>query len=117
MPRGPERRTDAGEDYYGDQAEERAESPAKAAETASEEAGEKGEEQTFVLPKEIAQGKEFKEGDEMVVEIVGVHEDSFEVKYAPEKGGKGEEYGEEQGAPAGPPPGMGPPDAMGGMMD
>lgn len=56
--------------------------------TPSEEPAEDtGDEQTFVLPKAIAGGKTFKVGDEMVVEIVAEHEDSFEVKYAPEKKG------------------------------
>ena len=47
---------------------------------------EAGDDQTFVLPKAIAGGKTFNVGDEMVVEIVADHEDTYEVKYAEGKG-------------------------------
>ena len=52
---------------------------------------------TAVLPSEICPG--MKVGDEMVLKIIGVDDDSYEVAYAP-KEGKGEE---EAPAPAAPP--------------
>lgn len=61
------------------------------------------------LPKSVLGGKEFKPGDEVVLEIVQVGEESVVVKYATE--GKGEEYGEapppaaEEAPPQAPPPG------------
>lgn len=48
---------------------------------------------TAVLPKEILAGKEFKPGEEVVLEIVRINDDSVEVKYASDKGEK-EEGGE-----------------------
>jgi hypothetical protein len=47
-----------------------------------------------MLPKEILMGKDFKVGEEVVLQIKAIHGDSVEVAYAPEKG-KGEE-GEEE---------------------
>lgn len=70
------------EDYYGE--DETVSAPAPTAET-QPEPEESGDEQTFVLPKAIAGGRKFDVGDEMVVEIVADHEDSYEVKYASEK--------------------------------
>lgn len=76
-------------DGYMDDDESMAAPSGPAQEAPPEEpAEETGDEQTFVLPKAIAGGKTFKVGDEMVVQIVAEHEDSFEVKYAPEKGGE-----------------------------
>lgn len=79
---------------------------APAAET--EEAPEKeqaDESQTAELPKSVLGGKEFKPGEEVVLEVVQVMENSVLVKYASEK--SEEEYGgetktpEAAGAPAG----------------
>ena len=39
-----------------------------------------------VLPKSILAGKEFNVGDEVVLKITGMHEDSISVEYAPDKG-------------------------------
>lgn len=39
---------------------------------------------TAVLPKSILAGKDFKPGEEIVLEIVRMNEDSVEVKYASE---------------------------------
>jgi hypothetical protein len=50
--------------------------------------------QTYLLPKEVLMGKHFEVGDEVVLKITGMHDDSIQVEYAPEKG-KGEE-GEEE---------------------
>lgn len=63
------------QDYFDDSPEPKATGKPK---------DESSDDQTFVLPKSIAGGKKFKPGDEMVVQIVAEHEDSFEVKYAPE---------------------------------
>jgi hypothetical protein len=52
----------------------------------------KDEGKTYVVPKEIC--PDMKVGEEMVTEIVRVNDDSYEIKYAPEKG-KGEDKGGE----------------------
>lgn len=56
-----------------------------------------GDSQTAVLPKSVLGGKEWKPGDEIVLQIVQVNEDGAVVKYATEESG-GEE--EEPAAPA-----------------
>ena len=53
--------------------------------------------ETAVIPKSLLGGKDFQPGEEMVVQIVSVHGDQVEIKYAPEKGG-GEK--KEEGGPA-----------------
>jgi hypothetical protein len=71
--------------------------------------------QTFLLPKEVLQGKKFDVGDELVLKIAGMHGDSVEVAYAPEKGKEGEEEYEgdreaeapQEEQPQAPPPGAG----------
>lgn len=53
-----------------------------------------------VLPRSILAGKDFKVGDEVVLEITGMDADRVTVKYAPPKeqeGGKEEEAGESSG--------------------
>lgn len=54
-----------------------------------------------LVPMNVLQGPkghEVKEGDEIVVQVVAIHGDEAEVKYAPEPGGGGEsESGEEAG--------------------
>lgn len=50
-----------------------------------------GEAQTAELPKTVLGGKDFKPGEEVVLEIVDVRENSVLVKYASEKGGEKEE--------------------------
>lgn len=61
--------------------------------------GDDGE--TAVLPKSILAGKDFKPGEEVVLKIVAIHDDSVEVAYATDdeehKEGKEEPEG---GAPA-----------------
>lgn len=58
------------------------------------------EESTALLPKTILGGKEFKPGEEVVLEIVHVYEDEVEVKYASEKPeGETEPEGEEDMSP------------------
>lgn len=42
---------------------------------------------TAVLPKDILMGKSFKPGEEIVLQIVRLNDDSVEVKYASEGGG------------------------------
>jgi len=70
-------------DYFGD-SEDAAPSGAQdtpdKAEAHEDESGE-----TALIPKALLAGKEFKPGEEMVVEIVHVYEDEVEIKYASEK--------------------------------
>lgn len=79
------------EDYYGDGDE-------SGSASSSESGGEKPHDTgvTAVVPSELCPG--MKVGDEMVVKIIGVDDDSYEVAYAP-KEGKPEEQ-EETPAPA-----------------
>jgi len=81
------------EDYYGDGGD----APASGGSTAVDEGGEQPHDTgvTAVVPSELCPG--MKVGDEMVVKIIGVDDDSYEVAYAP-KEGKGEQ--EEAPAPA-----------------
>jgi hypothetical protein len=96
------------EDYYGD-----GDSSAGAEAPRGAEMHEEGGEQphdtgtTAVVPSELCPG--MKVGDEMVVKIIGVDDDSYEIAYAP-KEGKGEE--EEAPAPAPAPEG-----SMQSMLD
>ena len=87
------------EDYFADAPESKGE------ERSTPEHDEQDEEQgeTAILPKSILGGKEFKPGDEVVLKITAMHDDSVEVSYASEKG---EEKGQEEMAEA-PPPGEG----------
>jgi hypothetical protein len=56
-----------------------------------DEGKEEMEGESALLPKSILAGKEFNVGDEVVLEIVAMHDDEVEVKYAKEKkGGDGE---------------------------
>lgn len=75
-------------DLYSD-AEEGAPAPA-ASESKTGDSYEEKEpsenEATAELPKAVLGGKEFKPGEEVVLEIVRVGEDSVVVKYASEKG-------------------------------
>jgi len=61
---------------------------------------------TAVVPSELCPG--MKVGDEMVVKILSVDDDSYEIGYAP-KGGKSKAEGDEAGEGAGdaPPPAEG----------
>lgn len=87
---------------YGNQGSAQSDPYADAAPMAPEEESkpdmqeEKGEEATAVIPKALLAGKEWKPGEEIVLQIVQVNEDGAVVKYASEKGG-GEEYPEEAG--------------------
>jgi hypothetical protein len=91
-------------DYFDDGA-------AATAEPKMEEGEQKGGEQTAVVPKSLCPG--MKPGDEMVVKIDRVEEDSYIVSYAPEKGESEEHEPTEEAAPAVPPK---PPGAMDEMM-
>jgi hypothetical protein len=66
--------------------------------------GEDQGEETAMLNKSILAGKHFEIGDEVVLRIVGMHDQEIEVAYAPAEEGEGEgkDYGEEhqEGAPA-----------------
>lgn len=84
------------EDYFAD-----APAPKEGAPDQEEEKEEYGGE-TAILPKSILAGKDFKPGDEVVLKIRAMHDDSVEVEYAPEKGkGEGEEEMAEAPAPGG----------------
>ena len=83
------------EDYYGD-----GDAAPSGGAPASEEAGNEQPHDTgstAVVPSELCPG--MKVGDEMVLKIVGVDDDSYEVAYAP-KEGKGEEEEAPAAAPA-----------------
>lgn len=104
-------------DYYSDA---QAEPAAPAAEEAApaEETEPTPEKETTEpvaeLPKNILGGKTFKPGEEVVLEIVEVRENSVLVKYASEKGGEGEGegYGGGEGEEETPPK----PGSMASMM-
>lgn len=68
---------------------------------------EKGKGATGILPKTLMGGKDFKPGEEIVLKVVAVHENDFEVEYAHDEG-EHEEGGEQPMEPA---------DAPGGGMD
>lgn len=81
------------EDYYGDGGDSQTGS-AMAEEAGSDKPHDTGT--TAVVPSELCPG--MKVGDEMVVKIVGVDDDSYEIAYAP-KEGKGEQEGSPESAP------------------
>ena len=47
-----------------------------------------GDQEEGLLPKSLMAGKDFKPGQEIVLEITGVQEKTFSVRYASEKGDK-----------------------------
>lgn len=110
----PSYNSNPGPDLYDD-------SPGAASattETAEPEAPESDENEggvTATLPKSILAGKDFKPGEEVVLEIVAIHDDEVEVKYAKEKPSEDEGGGEEDvgGGYGGPPSDS----EMGGMME
>ena len=65
---------------------------------AGEKEESKGSESTALLSKSVLGGKEFKPGEEVVLQIVEVRDNDVVVKYASEE--KGEEKGEESEAPS-----------------
>lgn len=81
---------------YSDAAPE-TEAPAAPETEAPEETGES--EGTAEIPLSVMGGKEWKPGEEIVLEIVQMTENGAVVKYASEKGGEGEGYGGEEAAP------------------
>ena len=89
------------EDYYsmGDEGTSADKGSAPAPE--GDEHDEQMEGESALLPKSILAGKKFDVGDEVVLEIVAMHDDEVEVKYAKEKGdaeGEGEsEMGKAEG--------------------
>lgn len=94
-------------DYYSDAAPPEPESKPKG------EMDEKGSDSAVAtLPKSILAGKDFKVGDEIMLQITQLNEDSVVVKYA-----KGEEEGEKEAPPPeAPPAGTGAGSTMDGMM-
>lgn len=104
-------------DYYEDaKAPEAAAPGAKAAPEGKEGASDSA---TAVIPKALLAGKEWKPGEEIMLEIVQLTEDGAVVKYASEKGEEGEhdEYAEkEASAGGGGNPGGNPGGGMASMM-
>lgn len=76
-------------DYYADAAPPAAAAPDTSAEPA-EPAEDPSDSITAELPKAILAGKTFNPGDEVVLEVVEIREDSVLVKYATGKGDKEE---------------------------
>ncbi len=57
-----------------------------------------GMDEEGLLPKSLMAGKDFKPGDEIVLEVTAVHEKDFAVRYAKDKGkDKSESDGEHEG--------------------
>lgn len=101
-----------GNDLYGDAEAEAPES--------MDEGGEEKEYggATATVPIELMGGKTFKVGEEIVMEITRIGEDSFDIKYATGKGDKGEEGGEEGGGYEAPEPATAPASSgMSSMME
>jgi hypothetical protein len=68
-----------------------------------------------LIPKALLAGKEFNVGDEVVLKITGMHGDSVQVEYAPEKGkGEEEEYEGDKESEAPPEEQQQPPPDQGG---
>lgn len=82
-------------DYYNDSSGESDMPPESTSEKESPEENDPGDEKTALIPKSVTGGKDFEVGDEIVLEVVAVHEDELQVKYASEKGGKEEKDEEE----------------------
>lgn len=76
--------------YYNDGPAEDEMPPKSTDREESKEEMDEGDEKTAMLPKSVTGGKDFQVGDEIVLEVVAVHEDELQVKYATEKGGKEE---------------------------
>jgi hypothetical protein len=98
--------------YYEDAAPAQAEAPAKE-EAPKEEAGDS---QTAELPKSVLGGKEFKPGEEVMLQIVQVMEDSVLVKYASESEGEPHDEKAEQAEAPSPEMGGGGGNPGGGSM-
>lgn len=93
-------------------------SPAEEArETPEEESEEQEKAPEAEIPKSLLAGKDFKPGEEIVLEIVAVGEESVRVKYATEKGEYEEEPEPERGRGMMRGPGGPPQDEMAGMME
>ena len=99
-----------GSDYFSDAAPPSATTPAPDEGSKNAE-GKEGESdsQTAVIPLSVLGGKSFEPGQEVVLQIVSMNEDSAVVKYAEGKGEEEEEPPKEEAppAPAAPPPGGG----------
>jgi len=77
-------------DQFADYAEE----PQAAKESPiTEDGSPEGQGDSIHIPKEVLQGTQFKEGDELVLKVVAADDEGLEVEYAkaPEKEGGGEE--------------------------
>lgn len=69
--------------------------------------------ETAVLPKSILAGKTFKPGEEIVLKIESIQDDSVVVSYATGKGGEDEGYSKEESTPE---PQASAPNPMSSMM-
>jgi len=87
-------------DYYSDAAPPPAAGPEPAETQTEPEQEDQEDSQTAEIPKGVLGGKDFKPGEEVVLEVVQVMEDSVLVKYASEKGGEEEAAAEPAAAPA-----------------
>ena len=92
------------DDLYGGDGPTLADKPNPEA-PADKKEGDEGEHPTFLVNKDICPG--MKVGDEMVSRIVAIHENEYELEYAPKEEGKGEEGGEQGMAPEAPAGAMG----------
>lgn len=100
-------------DYYSDAAAP----PAPAGEPKTTEAKEgDSDSQTAVIPLAVLGGKQFKPGEEVVLQIVSMNEDGAVVKYAEGKGEEEEPPKEEAPPPAAAPAPGGAPGGGGGPM-
>jgi len=89
-----------GEDYYSD-------APASSQAPGGEEEAKPDEGATeTTIPKAMLMGKDFKVGEEIMLEITAFHGDEVSVRYASEKGSD-EEKGEGESPGAGAPPPQG----------
>ena len=97
----------AGNDYYSDAAAPAATAPEPESKDAEGKEGQ-SDSQTAVIPLAVLGGKEFKPGQEVVLQIVSMNEDGAVVKYAEGKGEEEEAPPKEEAPPdqaAAPPPG------------
>lgn len=83
------------QDYYNDGPDEEVPGSTPNKQEREEDMDER-DEATALLPKSVLGGQDFEPGDILELEIVATHEDEVEVRYSKEKGGKGEDEGEEQ---------------------
>lgn len=87
--------TDAGSDAAPSMADDETPEGETDGDGQSEDDGDDGDaensvEESALIPKSLLAGKHFEPGEEVVLEIVKMHGDEVEVRYAKEKGGDSE---------------------------